>query len=99
MNDNGLCVLNGRSKKDIPAQFTFSQSNGSSVIDLVWSTLNSFEFLFDFSVLSITTMSNHFPVIVECELNIENLHTKTVVNRFSLYGNFYFVKKNIWNFK
>ena len=48
---NGFFLLNGRTKNDYPAQFTYHETAGVSVIDLVWCNLECSEFIADFRVL------------------------------------------------
>ena len=63
MEDLGLFLINGRSKSDFPAQYTFVSGVGCSVIDLVWVNLEATKILKDLRVLNdLISRSDHFPV-------------------------------------
>lgn len=56
---NGFILLNGRTRSDFPAQFTFCSTQGKSVIDLIWVNLAGANLISDLQVapnpLSLTT--------------------------------------------
>lgn len=62
MGDNGFILLNGRSRSDSPANFTFCGECGKSVIDLVWTNAVGASLARDLGVRQILTGSDHFPV-------------------------------------
>lgn len=64
MSDNGFLVLNGRSPNDRPAQFTYVDSKGRSVIDLVFIKITHADLVSDFYVDSSVTSSDHFPIVL-----------------------------------
>lgn len=62
MMDNSFVLLNGRAPRDRPAQYTFVDHQGKSVIDLIFVTINCISFISDFIVDTSVTSSSHFPV-------------------------------------
>lgn len=66
---NGYYVLNGRTKGDEPAQFTYSEKGNASIIDMAWVNSTATTLIRDFKVLQIPTRSDHFPVSVELYSN------------------------------
>lgn len=68
MEENDLILLNGRSKNDSPAQFTYVSNLGTSVIDLVWCNFSCIEKINNFRVTSIPTRSDHLPVMLTLKL-------------------------------
>lgn len=68
MESCNLVLLNGRSKSDSPADFTFVGAQGHSVIDLVWFSLNGLPLCGDFRVLDLPTLSDHLPVLLEINI-------------------------------
>ncbi|XP_043480334.1 uncharacterized protein LOC122510015 [Leptopilina heterotoma] len=57
-------LLNGRTRSDSPANFTFVSSQGESVNDLVWCSSETLPFIQDLQVKQIATSSDHFPVFL-----------------------------------
>lgn len=55
-------LLNGRTPSDSPAQMTFANAIGSSVIDLVWCNYIAFDYIKDLKVLNTTQFSDHFQI-------------------------------------
>lgn len=78
MEQNDLILLNGRSKNDCPAQFTFMNSLGTSVIDLVWCNQNCIEKIVNFKVNDVPTRSDHLPLVIALKtgLNISKNNNK-----------------------
>ena len=64
MEEHGLILLNGRTESDYPANFTFLNKTGKSVIDLVWCNVQLLEFVKDLNVFQMVIASDHFPVVV-----------------------------------
>lgn len=62
METCGFCVLNGRTANDKPANFTFINKNGKSVIDLILINLVGFEFKKDCTVEDFIVSTAHLPV-------------------------------------
>jgi len=63
--DIGLVVLNGRSKSDTPANYTYV--DGKSIIDLAWSTLSFLDYVLDFCVDTFS-LSDHYPCCITLKL-------------------------------
>lgn len=62
---HGFTILNGRSKSDCPANFTFVAPQGRSVIDVVWVNDQALVEILDFEVLYTNFISDHFPCLVK----------------------------------
>ena len=62
MLDNNFSLVNGRILGDRPANFTFSNTNGNSVIDLVFCSNNNLSIIKNLEVLHSINFSDHFPV-------------------------------------
>ncbi|XP_057335088.1 uncharacterized protein LOC130673891 [Microplitis mediator] len=73
MSELGFILLNGRTASDYPSQWTFCNSNGMSVIDLVWISQNALTLVKDLRVLSDFTSLDHFPVLLELLTNEPNV--------------------------
>ncbi|KAF5283062.1 hypothetical protein FQR65_LT14079 [Abscondita terminalis] len=71
MNINSICLLNGRTPKDRPAQFTHSSRIGNSVIDLVWVNNPFLSLVNNLYVNTVVTMSDHFPINLTLNLTIQ----------------------------
>lgn len=78
METNGYILLNGRSISDSPANYTFVNKNGKSVIDLIWSNIMGFNNIVDFRVIYSVTVSDHFPVAVFIEEKTLESKKKTI---------------------
>ena len=78
MEEAGFMVLNGRTINDSPARFTFTNKNGSSVIDLVWVNTKAIETIVDMEVALLPTLSDHFPVMIT--LDIRSARAETDIN-------------------
>ena len=57
-------MLNGRSKGDSPAGYTYISANGISIIDLAWCSLSGIHLIKDFEVAEIATRSDHLAILV-----------------------------------
>lgn len=66
---NELFVANGRFPGDSTGQFTFVNTQGSSVIDMVLINYEAIYNVEDFEVINYLTKSNHFPVKVVLNIN------------------------------
>ena len=68
MENRAMLLVNGRSKSDCPAQFTYCSGFSSSILDLVWVNLQMLENLVDLEVMveneNYVCLSDHFPVHV-----------------------------------
>lgn len=70
----GLFLLNGRTTRDEPANFTFVNAfGGKSVINLIWTNVYSTYLIKELKVMDFVSNSDHFPValslIVKCVKN------------------------------
>lgn len=74
MNDYNMVLMNGRTKSDTPANFTFSGMQGQSVIDLFFIKSCDVEKCEDIHVKNIP-YSSHFPVQMSIEVKIEQTET------------------------
>lgn len=63
-----LVLLNGRCLGDVPAQFTFFNSRGASVIDLIWCSSAALPLILGLNVLHLSSSSDHFPVVLNISL-------------------------------
>lgn len=70
-NNNGLAILNGRTLGDEEGRFTFTNKNGSSVIDLCAMSYDMLNTVQRFEIEE-QIWSDHFPVAVT--LNTNSLH-------------------------
>lgn len=75
VSQNGLIVVNGRCKGDIPGQFTYLSKSGASVVDLSCVNFKLASLIHEFKVEGISLLSDHFPCVLSCNLNsyYENL--------------------------
>lgn len=90
MDENELFVCNGRSTSDSPANFTFNGLCRSSVIDLLWCSLDCADLLVDFEVLHLPTMSGHFLIFGSLHKEFTDLpNIPTVKIETKLVLNFY----------
>ena len=64
MLSKGFTLLNGRTRGDCPAQFTFCSGSGCSVIDLFWVNNSCLELIENLEVMNTICSSDHFPIIV-----------------------------------
>lgn len=81
MDSNGFILLNGRSRGDSPAQFTFANSNGQSTVDLIWVNSLSLHLIEDMWVDNIWSSSDHFPITVEIRSTVPQKPNNTPVNK------------------
>lgn len=58
MQNAGLVLLNGRTKGDIPGQYTFLNSNGKSTIDLVWANFVAINLVEELRIVPVS-ISDH----------------------------------------
>lgn len=82
MESELFVLLNGRTRSDDPADFTYVGPRGRSVIDLVWSNLPGLDHVIDLTVLHDVFYSDHFPVQVK--VTFQNLSTN--YNPTKLHG-------------
>lgn len=86
MENQGLTVINGRSLKDNPAQFTYISKNGMSVVDLCWVSYHFLNHILDFHVENFIVTADHVPISVTLDLgspvnsklNVEKKYKKIV---------------------
>jgi Reverse transcriptase (RNA-dependent DNA polymerase)/Endonuclease-reverse transcriptase len=73
MNQSGWNVLNGYTNSDREGEFTFTNANGSSVIDLAICSSLCNEAISDFEVLS-SHLSSHSPILIKLnqQLNLDH---------------------------
>ncbi|KAG1657525.1 E3 ubiquitin-protein ligase UBR5 [Nymphon striatum] len=67
IRENNLVVINGRTRSDVHGDFTFSNSNGSSVVDLAITNEANFSMVDDLQVSPIIG-SDHFPISLSLNL-------------------------------
>lgn len=65
MPSNSFVLLNGRTKSDCPAQFTFSSAVRDSVVDLIWVNILGLELIEEIRVSFEVTFSDHCPVTLD----------------------------------
>lgn len=66
MQENGLYVLNGKTKSDWEGEYTYAGARGCTVIDYAFVNEKVIEKVIDFKVEE-RMDSDHFPIIVELE--------------------------------
>lgn len=62
--DRAFFLLNGISRSDTPASFTYCGSRGNSTVDLVFMNFVNSESVLDLRVNPIVTLSDHLPITV-----------------------------------
>ncbi|KAG5890830.1 hypothetical protein JTB14_016208 [Gonioctena quinquepunctata] len=67
---NNFSLNNGCIPSDYPADFTFSSSQGQSVIDTTFCSNNRLDILNKLEVLHYVTLSDHFPVHLQLSFKI-----------------------------
>lgn len=65
MTTNRFVLFNGRAPGDHPAHYTFTSSNGSSTIDLLWILASKVDIVKDLAIKDNFHGSDHFPVVLE----------------------------------
>ncbi|KAI5733607.1 hypothetical protein M8J76_013776 [Diaphorina citri] len=85
MENHGMIVLNGRINGDIPAQFTFVDTSGVSVVDLVWVSIEAAVDIKEMRVTDTPLHSDHLPLRIQLgeeaqdmSDTIQNLQSKEV---------------------
>lgn len=83
MEEYGLVVLNGRTKGDIPGQFTYISQAGKSSVDLIWCHLELCKWVLELRVSDCILSSDHLPVTaymdIECAgTSVTNSEAATV---------------------
>ena len=61
MENEGFNILNGKVKRDYPANYSNLSNIGKSVIDLVWVHGAALDLVTDLYVLTTPVRSNNFP--------------------------------------
>jgi hypothetical protein len=61
----GYLVLNGRTKGDTPAKYTYVGENGRSIVDLAWANEIAQTTTTNFQVLHTGCISDHFPIMLQ----------------------------------
>lgn len=74
--EEGMIVINGRSADDPEGSFTFVSGQGQSVIDLGLCSLPLIPLISEFTVVHISTGSDHLPI----RINLITSSTKTTIN-------------------
>lgn len=74
MESQGMSVLNGRSKSDCPAQYTYLSKSGKSIIDYVWGNYAGIHAISDFLVSDRVLDSDHLLLAV-------TIHNYTILAR------------------
>ena len=62
-------ILNGRTKGDIPAHFTFCCTVNSSIIDIILCNFSALNLISELKKHELVTKSGHLPVSVKLELS------------------------------
>ena len=70
--NNGLIVTNGRYASDYPAQYTHYGPRGFTVIGLATCSAASLHLISDFQVFDLPTLSDHMPISLELDLNLDS---------------------------
>ncbi|KAI5717270.1 hypothetical protein M8J77_003059 [Diaphorina citri] len=83
MEEYGLVLLNGRTKGDIPGQFTYISQAGKSSVDLIWCHLELCKWVLELRVSDCILSSDHLPVTaymdIECAgTSVTNSEAATV---------------------
>lgn len=69
---NSLALLNGRTRSDYPAMYTYCAKQGNSVIDLIWVNITGMNFIDDLKVNTNVFASDHFPVCLQLTSFLQN---------------------------
>jgi hypothetical protein len=72
-------MLNGRSKNDRPAKYTYVGPHGKSVIDVAWVNEIALTKISNFEILYSGCVSDHFPSLVQIEIE-KHILQKTQIN-------------------
>lgn len=70
VNNDGLFVLNGRTRNDCPGKFTVTSTIGSSTINYVWVDYEFSDFFRSFEVMQIPTSSDNVPIKVSISTDL-----------------------------
>lgn len=70
MVDNDFVLINGRTKSDTPAQPTYD-SHGTSIIDLIWISIDSLHLVADLEVVMEPSLFDHKPVCISVKTDHE----------------------------
>lgn len=77
MEENWRIVLNGRCQSDSPAQINFINSNGKSVIDLVWRSESALDIIDDLVIQDYNNRSDNF----SCQVMNNNKCNQTTLEK------------------
>ena len=77
---NDLFIINGRFPSDTPACFTYINTQGKSVIDIVLCNSEALFKVLDLKVYNTVTLSDHLPVLISMNFitNIENFNSDRI---------------------
>ncbi len=83
----GFTLLNGRSRNDCPAKFTYIGKNGKSVINVGWANDYALTKITNFEISYSYCVSDHFPCIVqfklfETETSRETSNNKSQITKY-----------------
>lgn len=70
MESNECILINGRTSKDNPAQFTFVSTKGKSTIDLIWANFDGISITHDMGILHFITGLDHFPAVITLNIYV-----------------------------
>lgn len=76
----GFVALNGRTKGDIPGQFTFISKAGKSTVDLIWCQIELCKWVLELGVSDSILTSDHLPVSLYLDIeggNVINVKNET----------------------
>lgn len=80
MEENSMIVINGRTKSDRPANFTFSAEIGNSTVDLVWVNIEGIKYVRDLFVHAEASLSDHFPVSIQTNFQTNSVRIEKTRN-------------------
>jgi hypothetical protein len=69
IKENGIAILNGRTLGDVFGEMTCHKYNGSSVVDYVCSSYNTFSNIKSLRVSDLSFLSDHCPIKVSLEVD------------------------------
>lgn len=93
MENEGLFVLNGRTRSDCPAQYTDNIYSGSSIVDTLWVSPCLINHISDMEIVALPELSTHLPVLLHLK-NIAGLSASSDENIGPLLGEKIYLNMN-----